>query len=371
MAITYNAGTNVITVTGYTEGTPCNFTDIYNADVAGGWGVITRLCTYMFCSSAHIEIGDGSTTTYLKDTSKTLYFTISAARFYIKANAHIQLGNKTATGGTKQGCTLFFSGASGSNSEFYIWGDAKLYKCKIATSGTAAVGHFILWIYSTNLLEVIDCDFERLWTWVFSTNPTTLVILRNIFSNSGTVIYPYTGVSITIDTLTVYDSSRPISMYRGDTLNATNIVSVGNDYFVDMADNATLNVYDSKLIGGDIWDRGSGWTINEYYHFDLKVIDKDETPINGATVKIWDKDSNLIVNTSTGAGGTITQQAILRDVYSDSLTPTLKTPHLIKIEKAGYTTYEADFTLEDKTNWLIALPTSTILRNPPMTGGMV
>jgi hypothetical protein len=35
MAIAYNAGTNIITVTGYTEGTPCNFTDIYNADKAG------------------------------------------------------------------------------------------------------------------------------------------------------------------------------------------------------------------------------------------------------------------------------------------------------------------------------------------------
>lgn len=35
MAITYTVGTNTITVTGYTEVTPCNFTDLYNADKAG------------------------------------------------------------------------------------------------------------------------------------------------------------------------------------------------------------------------------------------------------------------------------------------------------------------------------------------------
>ena len=35
MAITYSSATNTITVTAYTSGTPCNFTDLYNADKAG------------------------------------------------------------------------------------------------------------------------------------------------------------------------------------------------------------------------------------------------------------------------------------------------------------------------------------------------
>lgn len=35
MTLTYNPATNLIIVDAYTEGTPCNFTDIYNADRAG------------------------------------------------------------------------------------------------------------------------------------------------------------------------------------------------------------------------------------------------------------------------------------------------------------------------------------------------
>ena len=67
MAITYNAGTNVITVTGYTAGTPCTFLDVWNADQAGGWGVITRQCSHQYCLSAQLDIGDGSTVTYFGD----------------------------------------------------------------------------------------------------------------------------------------------------------------------------------------------------------------------------------------------------------------------------------------------------------------
>lgn len=111
----------------------------------------------------------------------------------------------------------------------------------------------------------------------------------------------------------------------------------------------------------------------DQYEFDLKVIDKDNVAINAATVKVWDKDSNLIVDTTTNASGVITTQTISRGYYNQANGNTLqeKSPHLIKIEKAGYTTYEADFTLDDKTNWLIALQPAGLLRNPPMTGGMV
>jgi len=42
MAITYNAVTDSITVTGYTEAIPCNFTDLYNADKAGSLSLHAR-----------------------------------------------------------------------------------------------------------------------------------------------------------------------------------------------------------------------------------------------------------------------------------------------------------------------------------------
>ena len=42
MAITYDPDTNTITVTGYTEGSPCTFEDVYNADKSGTLTLVDR-----------------------------------------------------------------------------------------------------------------------------------------------------------------------------------------------------------------------------------------------------------------------------------------------------------------------------------------
>ena len=42
MGITYDAPNKTITIVGYTEGTPCTFTDLYNADKAGSYALHTR-----------------------------------------------------------------------------------------------------------------------------------------------------------------------------------------------------------------------------------------------------------------------------------------------------------------------------------------
>jgi len=130
--------------------------------------------------------------------------------------------------------------------------------------------------------------------------------------------------------------------------------------------------YDTDAWNIDWWGADGGGKIYRQYEFDLKVIDKDNIPINTATVKICDKDRNLIVETTTTASGVIATQSISRGYYDQANGDTLQeaSPHLIKIEKAGYTTYEADFTLDAQKDWLIALQT-TILRNPSMGGGMV
>lgn len=62
MAISYNAGTNTLTVTGAGN----TFAAIYAADVAGGWGVV-RNQGQQYYFGCHIVIGDGSTITDLTD----------------------------------------------------------------------------------------------------------------------------------------------------------------------------------------------------------------------------------------------------------------------------------------------------------------
>jgi hypothetical protein len=72
--ITYNAGTNTITVVGGSSGSPHNFTNVYNADVLGGWGKVTKQGTNQFDFQAKLQIGDDSTQTYFTDTYKQISF---------------------------------------------------------------------------------------------------------------------------------------------------------------------------------------------------------------------------------------------------------------------------------------------------------
>ena len=62
MAITYVAGTNTITLDGVNT---YSFTAIYNADVASGWGVVTKQGDIQFAINAKIVVGNGTDKTKL------------------------------------------------------------------------------------------------------------------------------------------------------------------------------------------------------------------------------------------------------------------------------------------------------------------
>lgn len=380
MAITYNAGTNIITITGYTSGTPCTFLDIYNADVAGGWGVVTRQCLNQYCIDAKIDFGDGSTATYFADINKMIIiphgYSSVAWVWTVKNNTNVRLGTliDATTKTTRDGCIIIsidttsgtygvFYGEDGSNRTLelyntridlpYIPSTANRYSIR-QFSGTTKIYNFVslsqgYYLQNADIYDVVmgtgkyalermvNCTFDRL----FLHNCTTAALLA-------------------------YDSG----------INVKNVIAKNNTNLFRDYHSAT----DSYLINVD----SDAWTfnfINAYtakvyrqYKFDLKVIDKDNAAINGATVKIWDKDSNLIVDTTTNASGVIATQTITRGYYNKTNGDTLQeaSPHLIKIEKASYTTYEADFTLDAKKDWLIALQVGGgLMRNPSLTGGMV
>jgi len=63
VAITYDAPNKIITVTGYTEETPCTFEDIYQADQSGGWGVVSKQGTVQYLFDCRVYIGNGVTET--------------------------------------------------------------------------------------------------------------------------------------------------------------------------------------------------------------------------------------------------------------------------------------------------------------------
>ena len=105
------------------------------------------------------------------------------------------------------------------------------------------------------------------------------------------------------------------------------------------------------------------------YTVNIEVTDSNGNPINEATVKMYDKDNNLIFEKITGIDGkidTLTVEALrmtnkytgynIDDAnYSKSII-TYKTPHTMIIEKSGYYLYKSKFDLTQKIDCTIALP---------------
>lgn len=361
MAITYNAGTDIITVTGYTEGTPCTFLDIYNADVAGSWGQVTRQCTSQFCFDCKLMIGDGSTATWFADEGAMVKFNSgiftgnSQVLIELKNNSHFRLGKllNDATRSTNRGCLIV------AHTPTYI-GDL------ISARSAGAAATAVLELYGTTLQMATERAaylYSLYYGKIYNTR-----LENGILPNS---------IGLTIDNLVVAKGHHGIGIAFAASATFKNTTLLDYSNFTLALYQITQNSYliNPVVTGWNIeWTAPSTGKIYRQYEFDLKVIDKDNVAINGATVKIWDKDSNLIVDTTTNASGVITTRTITRGYYDLAHGNTLQeaSPHLIKIEKVGYTTYEADFTLEEKTDWLIALQVGGgLMRNPPMTGGMV
>jgi len=375
MAITYNAGTNVITVTGYTEATPCTFLDVYNADISGGWGKVTRQCTNQFCFDCFLQIGDASTATWFADTKKQIYWSQIGTTWdkyiVIKNNAHFRLGvlvddTKKVT---RDGCIISLSATSERKLIFgdHVGADIQIYSSCLNNYGTTRIGTFAT--DTSTPLKIYNSLIGTGGIYGMNLNLYNVTI-TGTKSISSTLGLFYT--SGTVDIIKIFDVYYALYTATGGTNTYENIVCKHYDR-LHISSGGTMYVINGEMdVWHFVWGAGSGHICYRKYEFDLKVIDKDSVAINAATVKIWDKDSNLIIDTTTNASGVIATQTITRGYYNQANGNTLQeaSPHLIKIEKAGYTMYEADFTLEDKTDWTIALQ-STILRNPSMTGGMV
>lgn len=473
MAITYNAGINVIIVTGYTEAVPCTFLDIYNADKAGTlslhartgitgtdgaavavdraerpadyivlggssndlyitvanwngttatiritgtdrdgtaqtedivvnangtyyttkwfktithtqvtaatvttfdydltqgqWGVSWNEGTNQFYLDCSLYIGNGWTVTYVASENEHIKI---EDKLRWTANSNFRMGQIDGNGDTYNGGLLEVAGTDWS-ADFGNYDmssgvcSAKFYNSKIITGAGIIFGKSVGSAFIA-IDSIIICQGFALYG--------TGSILKNLIIDNA--IYGF-GIRATytsdIENVTIKRSTYGFYFFGSYVGTVQNSLAENNTYDIGVS-MANVDGYLINTTCGWVfyWSASSGVKIYRQYEFDLKAIDKDNGAINGATVKVWDKDSNLIVDTTTNASGVIATQTITRGYYNQANGSTLQeaSPHLIKITKAGYTMYEADFTLEDKTDWTIALQTS-ILRNPSMGGGMV
>ena len=341
MAISYDAPSNTITVTGYTEETPCTFLDVWNADQAGGWGVVSKQGAVQFLFDCKLQIGDGSTETWFADINKEILLEngISTAtkdwKVYVKNNAHFRIGKlEDATAKTgSQGCSIVdlestyeFTDMIGGH-----WGsDVELYASMFSAPNMRVDLEF------SSTVTIYGCFATK----NIMLHSTTLDLYKcSLCSGDTEAIYNLLGV---IDSLFISDYESAINLYnlatdvtyRDLTVRSCSYVSrsfvntVADLYLIDADVDSWAFVFHSSATG----------KVYRQYTFNLKVVDKNGTPINGATATLHDKDGNQIFQVQTGSDGTITEQTVTRGYYDQTHGDALQdyAPFKLTLKKPRY-----------------------------------
>jgi hypothetical protein len=358
MAITYDSTTNVITVTGYTSGIPCTFDDIYNADVASGWGKVTRQGAKQYYFTAKLIIGDGATNTYFTDISKQVVFEAiftanNQSLILVMNNAYFTLGvlQDAATKRTYNGCSLR--------------GLEATYNGNLLTPNTDA---------STCAIYLYGCDLhsdlaELWWQAITAYNINcdgrcypNILKYNNTFQEYNNIIVSGTGFGIrrsrtttTVNNFFIMVSSQKL-WFQNFASTVKNVYWRGSGTTIRMESN-NFNCY---VINAD--DGGIAWTIYwaglnqgkiyRQYEFDL-------TTDPNATVTLKDKNGSTVFSfTSDASTGAIATQTVSRGYYNQTNGDTLQDygSFTLTIAKAGKITYtQTGIVLTAKTNWQIAL----------------
>ena len=328
----------------WTPGTGVTF-EIYQKR----WGVVGKYGDYQYEISAKVDFGDGSTLTYFADTEKQVRISVSFSNWdtawTFKNNCVANFGRLVDANIYHTDRGVAFSCAPGGigyliNAE--TGSTVNLYSCFFTKSNTVSrIKGYInrLWNCQTSRIELNELINTSMYNNLVQKEITDLknctINKLTTFSDTGLILFYHTA---TIKNL--YGRNQ-----GGVSLRTINLTD-GDIYLID----ADLNSWAIS------WSTTPNKKIYRQYTFNLKVTDKDGNNIDGASVKIWDKDDNLIVDTTTSSG-VIAEQTITRGYYNQANGDTLqdKSPHTISISHQDYPTREFEFTLDKKIDWTIAL----------------
>ena len=143
MGITYDAVTNIITVTGYTLAVPCNFTDLYNEDIANGWGVVSKNGEQIRLDARVWIVGSVGSEAWFADTLKQIYLSevikqTGSSDLVLKSSnsySHFRLGECTdaTLKTTRRGCSIKYPETGSVSND--IWGyNFEFYSCSFIGS---------------------------------------------------------------------------------------------------------------------------------------------------------------------------------------------------------------------------------------------
>jgi len=354
--ITYSAPT--ITLTGGTY----NFTDIYAADVAGGWGVVfdNDGTGRQYEFNARIVVGDGTVgnAANLTDTDKQITFkdiltSSSQSDIYVTRYSTMVLGvlvNETQRI-VRSGCQIL--SLEGTASTYIIRGDGSALNVYLYASTISHVYSAVI-TYLSNPGRIWGCSL--IGPGVSGTRPDASCYDTIIYNRYTAML----GVTWGTDNLLVLNSkncivaSTPSSTFRGVEYRGLGDFLMGHKidawhYIVDCeAPEPWTVTWGTFYSGGFI----------RQYTWNTLIKDNNGLPIQNANVILYRANGTQAFNVLTAVDGTIVEQTVSRGFYNQTGGATLydSGPFNLTVTAPGYINHSINnITLTEPIDWEIAL----------------
>jgi hypothetical protein len=350
---------------------PCTFTDIYNADVVGAWGVVTCQAVNQFAFACRLVIGDGVNATWVADTAKQIIFVDGASPAYnnpiieVTVNATFRLGEllHAATYSTSNGCVITSLDATADQRFIYTANNAtSLLKLYSSTVLAPSARHWLGNNAGQLSGELYNCLFAHNVILSAPRSTTTFYNVQVVDYGDNYAIQLPTG---TYNTMLFSDGTYGFGVWW-TTANYT----LQNTVFRDLTYIGTVTQYGTGFIylidcESDSWTwnfPSATFTSRVYrqYTIHLHVVDAAGANVSGATVIWYHADDTEAFHVTTAADGTITEQTVSRGYYDYTNGDTLQDygPFTLTVTKAGYMPYiHENITLDEPVDWRIYLRT--------------
>lgn len=367
--ITYNAGTDTITVIGANSTHPAEFLDLYNADVAGGWGQVTRFgSSYVpvyvqFEINCKLTIGNGTAagTTYFTDTMKQITWgdalqSSPALKVTNSSTCTFGVVDDATTKRTSRGCSLIINFQGYAADWFLVdtGGRLNLYSCQVSTP-SATNQHYI----QANG----DC---YIWNSILSNQIALFMHGFNIYNSViSKTSYACSRVTGTIDKLTVSTaSSAAFFANNGDGVNVSNSLITGASILQENGGTATDSYYINCESNTWTFTQDASCTAEIYrqYTFTLTVLNGEITDIvENANVTLT-KNNVKLGSWLTNSSGQIPTQTLTYGFYNQTGGNTMYDgayPFYLTITHTDWANYTSKFYCTEKTNWVVSMQNKT------------
>ena len=325
---TKNDAHGILTLSGSTSSDKFCIEDLYQADLTNGWGVIDKMGPHTYRVNCYLV---GHTGLYWYDEDVSIAFTDGISP---GSSSNYQFG-KISGELTDRGGNLRFENTWLCSITFPT---LNAYRSTFTFSYHISYGGIGLTYIRFNAGLIQDCHVVKLR--YFQPNSLANCKLKNVIMSGYDVGFG-AGKAV-FENVRALSGSRLYQLVGSQSTRGKGLYCVGSVVFAINA-NGYLELVDSQY--GSFMSTGdcTGFELRDKISYNVNVVDDNGNPLNNATVKMYDKNDNLLFSENTNIDGDIDEQEITRELTTMVVqvrTIDSKSPFKIVVSKTNYSTYE-------------------------------